>query len=83
MTILQKQTNGFFIFFESFVCESFVKPKFKLWFWPITICVDSQMNQSDLKEIHDSTKRGKVRRTDYAGKIFLSAISEVSGIMPA
>ena len=76
MTILQKQTNGFFIFFESVVCESFVKPKFKLWIWPITIYADSQMNQSDLKEIHDSTKRGKLRRTDYAGIIFVASYQE-------
>ena len=34
------------------------------------------MNQSDLKEIHDSSKRRKVRLADYAGIIFLALYQE-------
>ena len=34
------------------------------------------MNQSDLKEIHNSTKREKLRRTDYSGIIFVASDQE-------
>ena len=52
----------FFLNFLFEQSENFVKPKFN--------CANSQMNQSDLKEIHDSSKRRKVSLADYAGIIF-------------
>ena len=55
MTILQKQILLYFLLWKFRKNQNLSYD-----FWPITICADSQMNQSDLKEIHDSTKRGKV-----------------------